>query len=85
MSAMTEVFTGLTQVVRGGGVALVVVGHSSWNGTEIPTTALFEEIAGDGFELEDLLWYPVKNRYMSYTRGNGADISTEYVLVLRRN
>lgn len=84
IAAMTAVFEGLADVVKPGGPALFVVGHSTWNGSEIPTTELFAEISGDQFELEAVRWYPVKNRYMSYSRTNDANIDTEYVLVLRR-
>lgn len=84
IAAMTEVFKGLADVVKPGGPALFIVGHSAWNGSEIPTTDLFAEISGDHFELEAVRWYPVKNRYMSYARGNNANIDIEYVLVLRR-
>jgi tRNA G10 N-methylase Trm11 len=82
--AMSRCFEELASVLASGAPAVFVVGHSSWNSAEIPTTDLFAEISGDGFRLEELLSYPVKNRYMSYTRHNNADISTEYVLVLRR-
>lgn len=82
--AMTMFFHGLAKHLPAGAPAVLVVGHSSWNRSEIPTTALFEEIAGDDFELDEVLSYPVKNRYMSYSRHNGASISEEYVLVLRR-
>lgn len=85
MLAMTRVFEGLSRILRPGSPAVFVVGHSSWNSAEIPTTNLFEELAGDWFYLDELLKYPVKNRYMSYKRHNGANILTEYVLVLRRN
>ena len=81
---MSRCFGELAAVLDRGAPAVFVVGHSSWNSAEIPTTELFAEISGDAFELEELLWYPVKNRYMSYSRHNGADISSEYVLVLRR-
>jgi hypothetical protein len=82
--AMTRFFTSLSHVVRPGAPSLLIVGHSTWNSAQIPTTALFREIAGDAFQLEDILWYPVKNRYMSYARHNGASIDKEYVLVFRR-
>lgn len=84
IAAMTDVFEGLADVVKPGAPALFIVGHSTWNGTQIPTTDLFAEISGDRFKLEAVRWYPVKNRYMSYKRGNNASIDTEYVLVLRR-
>ena len=64
--------------------AVFVVGKSSWNGDQIPTVQLFKELSEDRFTLRELLWYPVKNRYMSYSRHNGANIDREYVLVLER-
>lgn len=85
MLAMTRVFEGLSSLLRPHSPALFVVGHSCWNSAEIPTTDLFEELAGGWFNLDDVLSYPVKNRYMSYSRHNGADISMEYVLLLRRS
>lgn len=63
---------------------VLVVGHTSWNGAAIDTSSLMEELASPYFTLSERLWYPVKNRYMSYTRKNGANIDREYVLVLRR-
>lgn len=84
IAAMTSVFDELATVVKPGGVTLFVVGHSTWNASTIPTSDLFAEISGDHFELQEVRWYPVKNRYMSYKRGNDANIDTEYVLVLRR-
>jgi hypothetical protein len=63
---------------------LFVVGHSSWNGDQIPTTQPLTELAAPDFRLGELLHHPVRNRYMSYTRMNGADINTEHVFVLKR-
>ncbi len=83
--SMKDVFRQLSLTVREGGPVVFVVGHSEWNGNRIPTSDLFMEMAGNSFRLEDRFWYPVKNRYMSYGRRNGADISEEYVLVFRRN
>jgi 16S rRNA G966 N2-methylase RsmD len=82
--AMTKFFDSLGPLLPSGAPALLVVGHSTWNKSLIPTTGLFREISGDAFQLEEILWYPVKNRYMSYARHNGASIDKEYVLVLRR-
>jgi hypothetical protein len=62
----------------------MVVGHSTWNGQEIPTAELFEELAAP-LNLEEVLHYPVKNRYMSYSRRNNANIDREYVLILRKS
>ena len=82
--AMRHVFRALAKKLPAGAPAVLVVGHSAWNSVRIPTTALFAEIAGKAFRLDEVLYYPVRNRYMSYSRHNGADISTEYVLVFRR-
>jgi len=84
MISMDRVFDGLSERICPGGRVLFVVGQSSWNGDQIPTTKLFTELASPDFELEELLHYPVRNRYMSYARKNGADINTEHVLVLKR-
>ena len=84
MLSMKKVFGQLASVVRTGGSVIFVLGHSKWNGSSIPTSDLFLEMAGDSFRLLDRLWYPVKNRYMSYGRRNGADIGEEYVLTFRR-
>jgi hypothetical protein len=82
--AMKKTFDGLASTIRIGGPVVMIVGHSSWNSSQIPTAQLFAEISQEWFDLEALLWYPVKNRYMSYSRHNDANIETEYVLVLRR-
>ena len=85
MLSMKDVFKQLSAVLRVGGIAILVLGHSEWNGSKLPTSDLFLEMAGDSFRLKDKLWYPTKNRYMSYGRRNGADINEEYVLVFCRN
>lgn len=82
--SMGLVFNGIAQILNASRPAVFVVGHSSWNGTELPTTDLFQEIAGSQFSLQELLCYPVKNRYMSYSRHNDANISMEYVLAFRK-
>lgn len=50
----------------------------------IPTSKLFVELAGPSMVLAEHLWYPVTNRYMSYSRHNDASIDKEYVLVFKR-
>ena len=76
---MARVFRALSRILRPGAPAIFVVGHSTWNSVEIPTSALFREISAHLFSLEKILSYPIKNRYMSYSRHNGADITVEYV------
>ena len=85
MLSMKDVFKQLAAVVCTGGPAIFVLGHSQWNGSKLPTSDLFLEMAEDSFHLVDKLWYPIKNRYMSYSRRNGADIDEEYVLVFSRS
>ena len=63
---------------------VMVVGNSKWNGSEIPTAELFAELAAPYLRLTDRFWYPVKNRYMSYSRRNGASIDKEQVLVMQK-
>lgn len=84
VAAMQRVFSRLFAVLRPGGRAVFVVGKSAWNGMELPSTELFAEISGQRFGLIEHLWYPVKNRYMSYDRHNGANINREDVLVFER-
>ncbi|WP_426572201.1 TRM11 family SAM-dependent methyltransferase [Aquihabitans sp. McL0605] len=85
MIAMSRVFIALAPVLTAGSPAVFVVGDSTWHGTRLPTQQLFAELAGRAFHLDEVLSYPTKNRYMSYTRHNGADIGAEYVLAFRRS
>lgn len=82
--SMHAVFEQLAEVVKVGSPVVFVVGRSGWNGGQIPTDELFTELASANFIQEGLLSYPVKNRYMSYSRRNSASIDREYVLILRR-
>jgi hypothetical protein len=72
------------RVTARGAKVLMVVGQSSWRGESIPTDTILAETAAGRYKLHETLWYPVKNRYMSYSRHNGADINKEYVLVFER-
>ena len=85
MISIKDVFHQISAVVRAGGPVIFVLGHSEWNGSKLPTSDLFVEMAGDSFRLAKKFWYPVKNRYMSYDRRNGADINEEYILVFYRS
>lgn len=82
--AMHKVFDQLGALLKPSGSAVFVVGHNSWNGRSIPTGELFVEMAGASMSLVDHFWYPISNRYMSYSRHNGASIDREYVLVMTR-
>jgi len=82
--SMRRVFEQLSCVLKPGRSAVFVLGQTSWNETRIPTVDLFAEIAHPRFGVKEHLWYPVKNRYMSYSRRNGASIDKEHIVVLQR-
>lgn len=82
--AMARALKAMADVLPDGAPAVLIVGHSRWNGQELKTSDLIAELASPRMELDQLLWYPVRNRHMSYGRHNGANIDREYVLVLRR-
>lgn len=82
--AMSRVMRRLAQRMKPDAPAVLVIGQSAWNGGQIPSIPLFEELSRPWFRSADTLWYPVRNRYMSYSRRNGADIDREHVVVLRR-
>jgi hypothetical protein len=74
----------LASILRPGAPAVFVVGNSKCNGHEIDTMRLLAELAQPAFWLVGQYWYPLKNRYMTYSRHNGANIDRERVLVLER-
>ena len=82
--SMTKCLKGLGELLERGSRAVFVVGTNSWNGFEIPTVTLFDEMAAPQFCLVDQFWYPIKDRYMSYSRHNNANIDKEYVLVYEK-
>jgi len=84
VNGMSRAIGAIARTLPEGRKCLFVVGHSGWNGDEIPTTELFAEIAHRTMTLDQVLEYPIKNRYMSYKRHNGASIDTERVLVMTR-
>ncbi len=82
--SMQSTFAQLYTVLPPGGTAVFVVGKSRWNGYEIPTASLMSDLCEGKFDYCEQYWYPLKNRYMSYSRHNGADIDKEYVAVFKR-
>jgi hypothetical protein len=81
--AMTRFFASLADQIPQHTPVVLVVGHSTWNSVKLPTTGIFEEVAGNGFQLDEVFSYPVRNRYMSYSRHNNASIDREHVLVFK--
>lgn len=82
---MHDFFSGVSSLLPQGAPLVLVVGNNKVHGEEFPTVQLFNELSKDYFVLHERFWYPVKNRYMSYDRHNGASIDREYVLVWRRS
>lgn len=84
--SMKDVVIRLARMVRPDTPVIFVLGNNTWNGQSLPISELVVELAKAlSFELVDAFWYPVKNRYMSYSRRNGASIDKEYVLVFSRS
>ena len=82
--AMNKCFSILSETLIPGSPAIFILGRSTWGGREIPTDSLFEELSRGMFTLQDKYWYPIKNRYMSYSRHNHASIDREYVLIFEK-
>jgi hypothetical protein len=81
---MEQAFAEIAGVLPQGGYAVLVLGNSRWQGRPMPTCGILVQLAGEHFEAVEQWSYPLQNRYMSYERHNGADISKEYALVLRK-
>lgn len=83
--SMARTLDGLLELVKKGGNVVLVVGDSQIQKETFPTGQLIAELAPRQLQLEEVLWYPLENRYMSYSRHNGANIKIEQVLVFRRS
>lgn len=83
--SMRLAFQEFHRVLKPGKPVVLVVGNSKWNGDNIPTADLFIEFSRGRFRVAEQFWYPIKNRYMSYKRRNGANINKEHVLVMYRD
>jgi hypothetical protein len=68
------------------GHTVIVVGDSRTFGRKIPTTQVLQDFAvGNGFELENVVRYVIKNRSMQYPLKNGeSKIAEESIIVLRK-
>lgn len=80
---MARALTGMTKLVANGGPLVVVAGDVRFCGVPVSMLELMADLAGDGMVVSDHLWYPITNRYMSYTRQNEANIAADHVIVLR--
>ena len=66
------------------GRAVVVVGDVRFAGVKVPMDDLMIALVPDRLSVADRLWYPLVNRYMSYSRKHEADIDSDHVLVFQR-
>ena len=66
------------------GKAVVVVGDVRFAGQPVDMSDLIRELAPDRLHMAEELWYPLANRYMSYSRKHEADIDSDRVLVFER-
>lgn len=82
--SMQAALAQLAMVLPAGAPAVLIVGNSRWKDEEIDTAKLLAELSRANFGVAARYWYPLKNRYMSYSRHNGADINREHVVVLER-
>ena len=83
-ASMQRALVQVSRVLPPKGKAVFVVGNSKWNGQRTSAVQLITELASDDFRHLETFSYTSRNRYMSYSRRNGADVSREYVLVLQK-
>ena len=83
-SGMHDFLTGVATLLRAGSPLVMVVGNNTIFGCEYDTVELLRELSEEHFEVGETFWYPVRNRYMSYERRNGANIDREYILVMHK-
>jgi DNA modification methylase len=74
----------IAQVLSPEGTFIMFIGNSASSGYRIDTHLFIRELASRYFELRTEFSYELRNRYMRYTRHNGADIDTEWVMVFKR-
>ena len=74
----------VARVLRPGGLAIFVVGNSRCGDLQIDTSRMLAEFGAQSFDVTERFWYRLKNRYMSYSRHNGASIDREHVIILKK-
>lgn len=73
----------MVAVVPPGAPVVIVAGDVRFCGIHVSMLELMKDLAGERVLIADHLWYPILNRYMSYTRRNEANIAADHVLVFR--
>lgn len=82
--SMRSVFQRLHVISAPHARAILVVGRGRLRGIPLPIEAIFREAASQYFRLTTVESFVTSNRYMSYSRHNGADIRQELVLCFER-
>lgn len=80
---MSRSMSRMSDLVRPGGKVVIVAGDVTFGRQPVSMLQLMTDLADDDLELVDHLWYPIKNRYMSYARKNEANIAADRVIVFR--
>ena len=83
-ASMDAVFGRMAAIVRPGAAIVFVVGDVRFCGRPVSMVELLGELASPHLALVERIWYPLANRYMSYSRKNEADINADHVLVFER-
>jgi len=73
----------MQDVVVNGGPIVIVAGDVRFCGVPVSMLELMKDLAGERLGVADHFWYPITNRYMSYSRRNEANIVADHVLVFR--
>lgn len=78
---MSRALAKMSDIVTPGGPIVIVVGDVRFCGVDVSMLELMKDLAGERLVIADHLWYPIMNRYMSYSRRNEANIAADHVLV----
>ena len=73
----------MLDIVAPGGPIVIVAGDVRFCGVPVSMLELMKDLAGGRLRVADHLWYPITNRYMSYSRRHEANIAADHVLVFR--
>lgn len=82
--SMATILRASASRLKEGGKLVLVVGDGLVGRTAIPTGKLLVEEVSTTFKWIQTTQYPLKNRYMTYSRRNGADIGYESIIELRK-
>lgn len=82
-NGMSRSLARMREVVTPGGPIVIVAGDVRFCGAQVSMLELMNDLAGEHLKIRDHLWYPIMNRYMSYSRRNEASIAADHILVFR--